>query len=325
MKILRLRLVCTLAALLVLPVLPVLAQNSDYPNRPIQLVIPYSAGGGNDITARVMSSVFADYLGQPLIIKLRPGSGGIIGLSEVARSKPDGYTLAWPGPHPIVISAFNKVPLDFLKDLIPVAQMIDWQWWLVVKADSPYNTLAEFISYAKAHPGELVVSNSGNLAIGHLPALELEQLAGVEFTHLPFDGGGPANLSVISGDATAVHAVTAAVATQIPKNYKALAITGKSRHPSHPDVPTYLEQGYPIYTGVSVGLVAPAGTPPEIVARLEEGMKKISEDKTFKKLMSKMGDKAVYLNSADYRNVLEGVEKSSKTIAKSLRESGVLK
>ena len=325
MKRFKLHSIGALAALFVLVTLPVSAQNTDYPNRPIQLVIPYSAGGGNDLTARVMSSVFADYLGQPLIIRLRPGSGGIVGLSEVARSKPDGYTLAWPGPHPIVISAFNDVPLDFLKDLIPISQMIDWQWWLVVKADSPYNTLEEFLAYAKEHPGELVVSNSGNLAVGHLPALELEQLAGVEFTHLPFDGGGPANLSVISGDATAVHAVTAAVSSQIPKNFKALAVTGKTRNPNHPDVPTYLELGYPIYTGVSVGLVAPAGTPPEIIARLDEAMKKISEDKTYNNLMKKMGDKPAYLNSADYRKTLEGYESSSKVIAKKLRDAGVIK
>jgi tripartite-type tricarboxylate transporter receptor subunit TctC len=302
-----------------------LAAQSDYPNRPIELVIPYGAGGGNDLTARVMSSVAADYLGQPLIIRIRPGAGSVLGLSEVARSKPDGYTLAWPGPHAIVISAFNEVPLDFLHDLIPVAQMLEWPWLLVVRADSPFNTLDEFLTYAKEHPGELVMANSGNLAIGHLPALELEQMAGVEFTHLPFDGGGPANAAVISGDADAVHGVPPAIIPQVESgNFKVLAVTGKNRHPALPDVPTYEEQGYPIQTEVVVGLVAPAGTPPEIVSFLEDAMKKISEDKTYKTLLAKLGETPSYLNSADFRTKLEGYATSSKELAKKLRDAGVI-
>lgn len=302
-----------------------LAAQSDYPNRPIELVIPYGAGGGNDLSARIMSSVAPDYLGQPVIIRIRPGAGSVLGLSEVARSKPDGYTLGWPGPHAIVISAFNEVPLDFLNDLIPVAQMLDWPWLLVVRADSPFNTLDEFLAYAKEHPGEIVMANSGNLAIGHLPALELEQLAGVEFTHLPFDGGGPANAAVLSGDADAVHGVPPAIIPQVEAgNFKVLAVTGKERHPALPDVPTYEEQGYPIQTAVIVGLVAPAGTPPEIVSFLEDAMKKISEDKTYKSLLGKLGEKPAYLNSADFRTKLEGYATSSKEIAKKLREAGVI-
>jgi putative tricarboxylic transport membrane protein len=325
MKISGIRRLAGFASVLLLMSAPVAAQETDFPNRPIELVVPYGAGGGNDLTARVMSAVAADYLGQPVIIRIRPGAGGVVGLSEVARSKPDGYTLAWPGPHSIVISAFNEVPLDFLKQLTPVSQMVEWQWWLVVPADSPYNTLDEFIAFAKEHPGEIVMANSGNLAIGHLPALELEQLAGVEFTHLPFDGGGPANASVLSGDADAVHAVTPAAVPQIlAGNFKVLAVTGKKRHPDLPDVATYEELGYPIFTGINVGLVAPAGTPPEVVAKLDEAMKKISEDKTYTSLLGKLGDKPAYLNSEEYRASLEGYEASSKAIAEKLRAAGVI-
>lgn len=298
---------------------------SDYPNRPIELVIPYGAGGGNDLSARVMSSVAPDYLGQPIIIRIRPGAGSVLGLSEVARSKPDGYTLAWPGPHALVISAFNEVPLDVLSDLIPVAQMLEWQWLLAVPGDSPFNTLDEFIAYAKEHPGEIVMANSGNLAIGHLPALELEQMAGVEFTHLPFDGGGPANSAVVSGDADAVHAVPPAAVPQVESgNFKILAVTGKERHPALPDVPTYEELGYPIQTAVVVGVMAPAGTPQEVVDFIEDAMKKISEDKTYNNLLGKMGEKPAYLNSEDYRKKLEGYASSSREIAKKLREAGII-
>jgi len=304
---------------------PMAQDASDYPSRPIELVVPYGAGGGNDLVARVMSAVAPDYLGQPVIIRIRPGAGSVLGLSEVARSKPDGYTLAWPGPHSLVISAFNEVPLDFLKDLKPVAQMTSGPWWLVVRGDSPYNTLEEFIAYAKENPGEIIMANSGNLAIGHLPALQLEEMADVEFTHLPFDGGGPAYAAVISGDADAVHGVTAAVVPKLASgDFKALAITGHDRHPEAPDVQTYEEQGYPIMTSINIGLAAPAGTPPEVIAKLETAMKDISEDKTFISLLGKLGDTPAYLNSEDYAAVMQGFLDSSRPIAKKLRDAGVI-
>jgi putative tricarboxylic transport membrane protein len=315
----------SIASILLMMGAPLAAQETDYPNHPIEVVVPYGPGGGNDLTARVMSAVAADYLGQPVIIRIRPGAGSVVGLSEVARSKADGYTLAWPGPHSLVISAFNEVPLDFLKDLKPVAQMISGPWWLVVRGDSPYNTLDEFLTYAKEHPGEIIMANSGNLAIGHLPALQLEEMAGVEFTHLPFDGGGPAYAAVISGDAVATHGVTAAVVPKLQSgDFKALAVTGHERHPQAPDVPTFEEQGYPIMTTINIGLVAPAGTPPEVVAKLEAAMKAISEDKTYVSLLDKLGETPAYLNSADYTAVMEGFLESSKPIAKKLRDAGVI-
>lgn len=297
----------------------------DYPTRPIELVVPLGAGGGNDLTARVMAAVAPEYLGQPVVIRLRPGAGSVLGLSEVARSRPDGYTVAWPGPHALVISAFEDVPLDFMNDLIPVAQMVEWQWFLVVPADSPFDTLEEFVEHARENPGDLLMANSGNLAIGHLPPLELEQLAEVEFTHVPFDGGGPANASVLSGDADAVHAVTPAAVPRIQDGqWKALAVTGRERHPDVPDVPTYVELGYEIYTGINAGLVAPAGTPPEIVERLETAMAEISEDPTYVALLSKMGDEPAYLNSEDYAAVMQGYADSASTIAEVLREAGII-
>lgn len=304
---------------------PVSAQELDYPNRPIELVVPYGAGGGNDLTARVMSAVAPDYLGQPIIIRIRPGAGSVLGLSEVARSKPDGYTLAWPGPHSLVISAFNDVPIDFLNDLEPIAQMISGPWWLVVRGDAPYDTLEEFITYAKENPGEILMANSGNLAIGHLPALQLERLADVEFTHLPFDGGGPAYAAVVSGDADAVHGVTAGIVPQVQSGtFKALAVTGAERDPELPDVPTYAEQGYDINTAINIGLAAPAGTPQEILDYLENAMKEISEDETYITLLAKLGEEPAYLDAEGYREVMEGFAESAKPIAEDLRESGVI-
>lgn len=298
---------------------------SDYPNRPITVVVPYGAGGGNDLTARVMSTVASDYLGQPVVIQIRPGAGSVVGLAEVARSRPDGYTLAWPGPHSLVISAFDDVPLKFLEDLVPISQMVDWRWFLVVPADSPYDTLEDFLAAAKKEPGGIVMANSGNLAIGHLPALELEQLAEVEFTHLPFDGGGPANASILNGDAQAVHAVSPAAIPQIQSGtWKALAVTGHGRVEAVPDVPTYEELGYDIQTGNSAGLVAPAGTPQEVVDKLEDAMKKISEDKTYISLLKKLGDEPAYLDAEAYRASLQRYQDTANQIAERLRASGVI-
>lgn len=324
MRLNKLSLFGGLAAIM-LALAPIAAPAQDYPDRPIELVVPYGAGGGNDLTARVMAAVAPDYLGQPVVIRIRPGAGSITGLSEVARARPDGYTLGWPGPHSIVISAFQKVPLDFFKDLVPIAQMVEWQWFLVVPGDSPFNTLEDLIKHAKEKPGDILMANSGNLAIGHLPALELEHLAGVEFTHLPFDGGGPANAAVLSGSANAVHAVTpAAVPRILDGQFKALAVTGRQRHPDLPDVATYEEQGYPIYTGINVGLVAPAGTPPEVVQKLEKAMAEISKDKTYISLLKRMGDRPAYLDSKAYRENLRGYAESARKIAEVLRKAGVI-
>lgn len=322
----RLWLLGSLAGLALALGAPVPAEaQEDYPTRPIELVVPYGAGGGNDLTARVMAAVAADYLGQPVVIRLRPGAGSVLGLSEVARARPDGYTLGWPGPHAIVISAFEDIPIDPMEDLVPIAQMVEWQWFLVVPADSPYDTLDELIEHARENPGDILMANSGNLAIGHLPALELEHLAEVEFTHLPFDGGGPANTAVLSGDADAVHAVTpAAVPRILDGQFKALAVTGRERHPDLPDVATYEEQGYDIQTGINVGLVAPAGTPDEVVAKLEDAMRQISEDPTYVALLNRLGDEPAFLDSADYRENLQRYADSSKLVAEILREAGVI-
>jgi tripartite-type tricarboxylate transporter receptor subunit TctC len=302
------------------------AQKGEYPTRPIELVVPYGAGGGNDLTARVMASVASDHLGRPVVIRIRPGAGSVLGLAEVARSRPDGYKLGWPGPHSVVISAFEKVPLDFMKDLIPIAQMVEWQWFLVVNKGSPFKSLEQFLKAARAKPGGIVMSNSGNLAIGHLPALQLERFAKVEFRHLPFDGGGPANASVLSGVSQAVHAVTpAAVPRILAGDFHALAVTGRTRHPSLPKLPTYEELGFKIYTGINVGLVAPAGTPSHIVDRLEKAMADISKDKTYVSLLKKLGDRPAYQDAKTYRATMQGYADSARTIAKSLREAGVIK
>lgn len=301
------------------------AQETDYPTRPIELVVPQSAGGGYDLVARVMATVAPEYLGQPVVIRIRPGAGTVLGLSEVARARPDGYTLGFGGPHPIVISAFEDVPLDYMNDLTLIAQMVDWPWFLVVPGDSPFDTLEEFIEHARENPGDILMANSGNLAIGHLPALELEQLTEVEFTHVPFDGGGPANASVLSSDTDAVHAVTATALPRIEDGqFKALAITGKERHPDAPDVPTYEELGYPIYSGINVGLVAPADTPPEIVERLETAMAEISQDPTYLALLGKLGNEPGFLDSEGFRAVMQGYADSSQRIAERLREAGVI-
>jgi tripartite-type tricarboxylate transporter receptor subunit TctC len=302
------------------------AQKAEYPTRPIELVVPYGSGGGNDLTARVLASVAADYLGQPVIIRIRPGAGSVVGLAEVARSRPDGYTLGWPGPHSLVISAFEKVPLDFMKDLIPIAQMVEWQWFLVVSKGSPFTSLDAFLKEARTKPGSILMANSGNLAIGHLPALELEMHAKAEFRHLPFDGGGPANSSVLTGSAHAVHAVTPAAVPRIQAgDFRGLAVTGKARHPALPDLPTYQELGFPIFTGINVGLVAPAGTPPEVIARLEKAMAEISRDKTYVALLKRLGDRPAFQDAKTYRETMRGYAESAQVVAKRLRAAGVIK
>ena len=297
-----------------------------YPTRAINLVVPYSSGGGVELTARAMAAVAQKHLGQPLVVLLKPGGGTVLGLTEVARSRPDGYTLALAGPHALVASHFQSVPLNMLEDLIPVARVVDWQWTLLVRADSPFTSLASMLQYARENPGKLVMANSGNLQIGHLPALQLEMMAGVKFNHLPFNGGGPANMSVLTGTAHAVHAADSTAVPLVRSGQaRALAVTGPKRLPDLPDVPTYRELGYNIQTTAEIGLFAPKGTPQEIVQFLEEAVRRMSEDPEFVQLIQRMGDRVAYMNSAEFRQKLELTNSQAAEVARVLRASGVLR
>ena len=244
--------------------------------RPIRLVVPYAAGGPIDVTARALAERVKDTLG-PVIIENRPGGGGNIGADAVAKAAPDGLTIGISAvaTHAINPWLFTKMPYDAAKDFAAITQMVRVPNVLVMNADTAarlkINTLGDLIAYARANPGRLNYGSGGNGSAGHLAGEMFKRDAGIFAVHIPYNGGNPAQLALISGqvDFNFDNLATAAPNIRSGK-LKALAVTTLKRSPSLPDVPPVADtlKGFSIDTWW--GLVAPAGTPPETVQRLSQ-------------------------------------------------------
>lgn len=328
MKVHRLWLLAGLAVGVATAAGPAAAQDKklDFPTRPIELVVPYGAGGGNDLTARAVASVAAEYLGQPLVIRIRPGAGSVLGLAEVARARPDGYTLGLPGPHAVTSAAFQDIPINVVEDFEPIAGLTDWPFILLVPGDSKFNSFEEFLKHAKENPGGITVGNGGSLTIAHLPALMLELEAGVEFTHVPFDGGGPLFQGISTGSVDTGFGIPAwAVPAVKDGRLKALAVAGDKRMEQLPDVPTLKEFGYDINLSLAIGIVAPKGVPQERLEFLRKAFAEVAKDKSYTTLIKRLGDQVVYRDAESFWQVFRDVDRQSKAVAKKLKEAGVVK
>lgn len=246
------------------------AQQS-YPARPIRLVVPSSPGGGTDITARIIAPKLSEYLGQQVVIENRPGAGTMIGGEVVARATPDGYTLLM-GISTLAINPamYKKVPYDALKDFAPISQVVAVPNILVTHPSLPVRTVKELIALAKARPGQINFASAG---IGTNPHLSMElflSMAGIKMVHVPYRGSGQGVIDLLAGH---VSVMTPSTLTGLPyvKNGKlrALGVTSAKRAGGAPEIPTIAEAGVLGYEAVQwFGVLAPAGTPREIVSRV---------------------------------------------------------
>ena len=244
--------------------------------RPIRLIVPYAAGGPIDVTARVLAERVKDSLGT-VIIENKPGGGGNIGADAVAKAAPDGLTIGISAvaTHAINPWLFSKMPYDAAKDFAPITQMVRVPNVLVMNAETAarlkINTLADLIAYAKANPGKLNYGSGGNGSAGHLAGELFKQGAGIFAVHIPYNGGNPAQLALLSGqvDFNFDNLATAAPNIRAGK-LKAIAVTTLQRSPALPDVPPVADtlKGFAIDTWW--GLVAPAGTPKDVIAKLNQ-------------------------------------------------------
>ncbi len=296
-----------------------------FPNRPIELVLPVSAGGGFDLTSRVMTSVAKDFFGVPMTVTLKPGAGTVTGTKYVASAKPTGYTLMGGGEHAVVLGQFEKIPVNVLKELVPICRLSAWPWVLAVAGEkspkpSPFKTAKEFFEFAKKNPGS-TMGNSGALTVAHLPALQLEIMAGLKFTHVPYAGGGPVRQAMQSGEVNAGFGPSIWVVLDSKGGMlRPLALTGTERHPEMPDVPTFRELGYEIDTMLSFAIFAPKGTPEDRLQFLEKGFEGVTKNKTVKKLIKRMGDRISWQNRADFTALLKKTEKAAIEAAKVLNK-----
>jgi tripartite-type tricarboxylate transporter receptor subunit TctC len=252
----------------------------DYPTKPIRLILGAPPGGSADAGARIVSPRLAALLGQQIVIDNRPGANNNIATELVARAQPDGYTLLWGYSAALVVnpSLYDKLAFDAQRDFVPVQLIASFQFILVVNRAVPANSVQELVALIKSSkPGQFQYASAGIGSPNHLAAELFRGKAGVDIVHVPYKGGGPATLSLLSGETKMYFASLASVVPQIKAgNLKALAVTGPKRSSETPTVPTMQEAGFPGFDVTAWhGVVAPAGTPGAIVDRLRREILKV--------------------------------------------------
>jgi len=244
----------------------------DYPSKPVRLIVPFAPGGGNDTVARAIAEQLSTSLRQPVIVDNRAGAGGILGAEFAAKSSPDGYTLflGGVGSHAVNPNLHTKLPYDPIKDFVPITLIASAPSVLVVHPSVPANTIQEFAALVKANPGKLNYASNGNGSSAQLAAAMYESMAGVQMVHVPYKGLAPALVDLLGGEVQAMFSSIVAIIPYIrARRLRALAVTGKNRCPLLPNVPTLAESGLPGYeAGSWYGILAPAGTPRDIVMKL---------------------------------------------------------
>ncbi len=249
---------------------PAAAQQA-YPNKPIRLIVPYPPGGSNNVLARLIAQKLTESIGQPVTVDNRPGGNTVIGSEAMVKSPPDGYTFMLTSiTHVINPNLYPDVPFDAVKDFATVCTVASTEEVLVVHPSLPANDLREFIALAKSKPGQLNYSSSGGGNLNHLAAAMFGIMTGVTMQHIPYKGGAPALTDIIAGQVQLGFQVPVNVIPHIRSGrVKAIAITGKTRLASLPQVPTFAEEGLPEFEAKAwFGIFAPAGTPKAIIDKL---------------------------------------------------------
>jgi len=249
-----------------------LRAQATWPTQPLSFVVGYAAGGGADIVARELAHLMTPLLGQQVIVENKGGAAGAIGARFVSNAKPDGYTIFYAvGTNVVTNPHVLKTSIDTLKGLVPIIQTTDYQYVLAVNPNVPANNVKELIALAKKEPGKLTYSSSGVGGNNHLAGALFAEAAGIEITHAPYKGTGPALMDVISGVITMNFSSLPPAVGQIKSGrLKALAVTGEKRVSSLPDVPTLKEQGVDVAVTGWHGLFAPPKTPDAILDRLHK-------------------------------------------------------
>jgi len=307
-RILLIAAACLLAA-------PAFAQN--WPARPVRIIVPFPPGGGVDFVARLLAQGLSEQLGSGFVVDNRPGAAGMLGSEAAARAAPDGYTLLITPPEVAIDPSIRaKLPYDPLKDFVTISQLTSGQFMLAASPSVPVKTVPELIALAKAKPGQLNYGHSGTGSINHLKGELLQSMTGIRWENVPFKGAGPAIGAVMSGDIQFVFAsVTGLVSLAKSGKVRAIAVSGNKRFAELPDVPTIGESvpGY-VVTGW-YGLFAPAGTPAEIVRRLQAEAAKALTTPEAKDKLVRSGNEPVVSSPEEFNAFLRAeIAKWAKVI-----------
>jgi tripartite-type tricarboxylate transporter receptor subunit TctC len=275
------------------------AQEGSYPNRPVMLVVSAAAGGTTDLAARLISEPLAKALGQSVVVDNKPGGNGTIAAQAVQRAKPDGYTLLvqYSGYH-VITPLLTKTSWDPVKDFAPVANLLSAPQVLVVRPGLPVKSLKELVAYAKANPNKLNYASSGNGSLQHVSTELLNQMAGIQITHVPYKGTGPAMTDLLGGNVDMTITTPPPLMGHIAAGkLRPLVVTSKTRLPSLKDVPSAPEAGYPDLDVSSwFAMYAPVGTPKPVIDKLTSEIEKIMKTEAFRKKAEELGADARYMN-----------------------------
>ena len=294
-----------------------------YPNKPIKLIVPFAPGGFTDVVARILGQKLSLSLGQPFVIENKAGAGSTIGTDFVAKAAPDGYTLVMVSTtHVISPAIYPKLPYDPIKSFTPVSKLVDSAYVLMVNPKVPVNSVADYIALAKAQPNKIHYASSGNGSSQHLMGGMFAAMTGTKLIHVPYKGSSGAASDLVAGVIESSFAGVPNAMAQVPAGrLKALAVTTSKRIPQLPDVPTMQEAGVPGYeASVWLGLLAPAGTPKEIVARLNAEIAKVMNAPDTKKELFAAGVESD-ISSPDALGVL--MNREMERWAKVIKDAGI--
>jgi tripartite-type tricarboxylate transporter receptor subunit TctC len=317
MKILRRTLMSSAAAALSAAALPRFASADDYPTRPVRIVAGFAAGGGVDVTARLIGQWLAERLGQSFVIENRTGAGGNVGTEAVVNAAPDGYTLLLATvPNAVNASLYEKLNFNFIRDTAPVAGIIRVPMVMLLNPAVPATTVAEFIAYAKANPDKVNMASAGNGSAPHMAGELFKMMAGVNLVHVPYRGQGPALSDLLGGQVQVLFAATPGTTDYISTGkLRALAITTAARVKMLPELPTVADFVPGYEASQWYGISAPKNTPPEIVGKLNREINAAIADPAMKARFAAIGGEPLPGSPAEFgRLIAEETEKWAKVV-----------
>jgi tripartite-type tricarboxylate transporter receptor subunit TctC len=300
-----------------LPAVSHIAQAQTYPTRPVRIAVPFAPGGANDITARLIGQWLSERLGQQFIIENRPGGGGNIGIEAVVRSPADGYTLLVVGTTAAInATLFEKLNYNFIRDIAPVASIVRVPHVMQVNPSLPVATVPEFIAHAKANPGKISMGSGGNGSPAHVTGELFKMMTGVNLTHVPYRGAGPAITDLLGGQIQVTFTDMAASIEYIRAGrLRALAVTTAMRSEALPDIPTVGDFVSGFEASQWVGLCAPKNTPPEIIGKLNAEINTGLADPKLKARIADLGGKVLPSSPADFGKIIvDDTEKWGKVV-----------
>ncbi|WP_151639147.1 tripartite tricarboxylate transporter substrate binding protein [Noviherbaspirillum aerium] len=299
------------------------AADEAWPSKPITMIVPFPPGGVADTVARPVAQALAKELKKSVVVENRAGAGGGIGIAQVAKATPDGHTLLMSLSSMTTIPEADKIlgrpPMFELAQLKPIARFTADPTVLVVRADSPWNNLNDFISAVRSKPGAYQYSSSGNYGTMHVPMEMLKAQANLRILHIPYTGAAPAVLGLLSGQVDAVSTGPASVVQHIKSGkLRALAHWGTDRLAALPDVPSLKQSGFPVEYAQWSGLFVPANTPEPVIARLRDAAQKVADDPAVKQAISTAGSPIMYMDAPEFQRYLAADAEKMKDVVKKI-------